>query len=187
MIYFVVGPSGVGKTSFSNLLKRKRNVKIFDTGPILRNIYIKGNYKISFGEWVKCGEDKYGDNYAITLICNEIRDIFKNNSDTIIIGNRCIDGIKYTIESLNIYDYIIIYFDASFDCLKTNYEKREKIKITDNDFYEIIEGGNKMGLLELKRYVLENSKHYYYFKNDNNDLNYLNIFDNISKKRIKRS
>lgn len=187
MIYFVVGPSGVGKTSFSKLIKERRNVKIFDTGPILRNIYIKGNYKISFGEWIKCGEEKYGDNYAISLICNEIKDIFKNDSDTIIIGNRCIDGIKYMIDFLNIHDYIIIYFDASFDCLKTNYEKRENIKITDNEFDNIIKGGNKMGLLELKRYVLENLKHYYYFKNDNKDLNYLNIFDNITKKIKKRS
>ena len=71
--------------------------------------------------------------------------------------------------------------------MKSNYEKRENIKITDSEFDDIIKGGNKMGLLELKRYVLENSKHYYFFKNDNNDLNYLNIFDNISKKIMKRS
>ncbi len=187
MIYFVVGPSGVGKTSFSSLIKEKRNIEYFDTGPILRNIYVKSNNKISFGEWIRLGEMQYGQNYAISLICNEIKDIYKSDNDIIIIGNRCIDGINYMIDSLNICDYIIIYFDASFDCLKSNYENRENVKINDNEFDVIIKGGNKMGLLELKRYVLESSKHYYYFKNDNNDLNYLNIFDNISKKIIKRS
>ena len=104
---------------------------------------------------------------------------------TIIIGNRCIEGITYIINYFNLTDYRIIYLDASFDCLKTNYETREKKRLTDEEFQDRIDGGNKMGLLFLKQFILENSNNncYYYFKKENEDLNYVDIFNEISKNK----
>ena len=41
MVYFVVGPSGVGKTCFSKTINEQYGIPVFDTGPLLRNIYSK--------------------------------------------------------------------------------------------------------------------------------------------------
>ena len=51
------------------------------------------------------------------------------------------------------------------------------------EFQDRIDGGNKMGLLSLKQFILENlnNNSYYYFKKTNKDLNYVDIFNEISK------
>ena len=185
MVYFVVGPSGVGKTCFSKTINEQYGIPVYDTGPILRNIYSKLKIEESFSEWVSKNEKKYGDNFAISLICEDIKEQINPKALTIIIGNRCIEGITYIINCFNLTDYRIIYLDASFDCLKTNYETREKKRLTDEEFQDRIDGGNKMGLLFLKKIILENSNNncYYYFKKENEDLNYVDIFNEISKNK----
>lgn len=183
MVYFVVGPSGVGKTCFSKTINEQYGIPVYDTGPILRNIYSKLKIEESFSEWISKNEKKYGDNFAISIICEDIKEKIDPKSVAIIIGNRCIEGITYIINYFNLTDYRIIYLDASFDCLKTNYETREKKILTDEEFQDRIDGGNKMGLLSLKQFILENlnNNSYYYFKKTNKDLNYVDIFNEISK------
>ena len=70
MVYFIVGPNGVGKTFFANKFSNDTNIKTFDTGPILRNIYKSRNLNIPFSKWIQIGENEYGDNFAIGLICD---------------------------------------------------------------------------------------------------------------------
>ena len=183
MVYFVVGPRGVGKTCFSKTINEQYGIPVYDTGPILRNIYSKLKIEESFSEWISKNEKKYGDNFAISIICEDIKEKIDPKSVAIIIGNRCIEGITYIINYFNLTDYRIIYLDASFDCLKTNYETREKKILTDEEFQDRIDGGNKMGLLSLKQFILENlnNNSYYYFKKTNKDLNYVDIFNEISK------
>ena len=133
-------------------------------------------------------ESIYGDNFAISMICDNIKKLLKSKKETIVIGNRCIEGINYFINYFNLNDYKIIYLDASYACLKKNYETREKKCISDDEFQERINGGNKMGLTILKEYVLRNLKNncLYYYKNGNEDLDYINIFDEISKRKSEK-
>ena len=188
MVYFVVGPSGVGKTIFSKMVNKKYEIPVYDTGPILRNIYTNLKLKISFQEWINLNESIYGDNFAISMICDNIKKLLKSKKETIVIGNRCIEGINYFINYFNLNDYKIIYLDASYACLKKNYETREKKCISDDEFQERINGGNKMGLTILKEYVLRNLKNncLYYYKNGNEDIDYINIFDEISKRKSEK-
>ena len=185
MVYFIVGPNGVGKTFFANKFSNDTNIKTFDTGPILRNIYKSRNLNIPFSKWIQIGETEYGDNFAIGLICEEIKKDFNSSNDIIIIGNRSIDGINYTINKLNITNYSIIYLDASFHCLKTNYESREKKLLTDKEFNKLIVGGNKMGLDKLKEYVISHPESCcYFYKEHNCDLNYIEYYEKINKRNI---
>lgn len=183
MVYFVVGPSGVGKTCFSKTISEQYGISVYDTGPILRNIYSKLKKEESFSEWISKNEKKYGDNFVISMICEDIKEQINPKSLAIIIGNRCIEGITYIINYFNLTDYCIIYLDASFACLKINYETREKKSMTDKEFQDRIDGGNKMGLISLKQFILKNLDNgcYYYFKEANEDLNYIDIFNVISK------
>lgn len=188
MVYFVVGPSGVGKTSFSEIVNRQYGIPVYDTGPILRNIYKNLELKISFPEWINLNESKHGDNFAISIICDNVKKLLNPREESIVIGNRCIEGINYFIDYFGLEEYKIIYLDASYDCLKNNYETREKKHISDDEFQDRIDGGNKMGLLILKEYVVKNleNKCLYYYKNKNEDLNYMNIFDEISKRKCRK-
>ena len=183
MIYFIVGPSGVGKTYFSKLVQEIYGLPIYDTGPILRKIHTESKTNKSFYEWVVQNEKIYGDNFAISIICENIKDKFNPNEPSIIIGNRCLEGINYIIDYFKLTNYCIIYLDASYKCLKSNYEKRENINLSDEIFKQKIDGGNKMGLTILKQFVLDNLNNncYYYFKESNENLNYINIFKEISK------
>ena len=106
MVYFVVGPSGVGKTIFSKMVNKKYEIPVYDTGPILRNIYTNLKLKISFQEWINLNESIYGDNFAISMICDNIKKLLKSKKETIVIGNRCIEGINYFIN----YIFMIIIF-----------------------------------------------------------------------------
>ena len=112
MVYFVVGPSGVGKTIFSKMVNKKYEIPVYDTGPILRNIYTNLKLKISFQEWINLNESIYGDNFAISMICDNIKKLLKSKKETIVIGNRCIEGINYFINYFNLNDYKIIYLDG---------------------------------------------------------------------------
>ncbi len=187
MIYFVVGPSGVGKTCFSQTIQKQYGIPIYDTGPILRHKYKELKINVSFSEWIEDNEKKHGDNFAISVICDDIKEI-RLESSAIIIGNRCIDGINYMIDYFRLKHYCIIYLDASYNCLKLNYENREKRIVTDIEFQKVIDGGNQMGLPILKEYVLENldKNCFYYYKKSNDELSYIDIFDEISKHQVKR-
>lgn len=187
MNYFIAGPSGVGKTFFSKKISDNYDVQIYDTGPILRNFFQKLNLNVSFSEWIKYNENKYGNNFAISIICSEISPMFNDTLANIIVGNRCIEGINYMVEHLPISDYCIVYLDADFKCLKTNYETREKIELTDEEFMKIFNGGVAMGLDALKQYVKSNSINcFYYYKHKNDDYNCIGIYEEIKRKTKKR-
>lgn len=180
MICFVVGPSGAGKTYFSKTISEIYGIPVYDTGPILRNIYKKLRIKTNFSEWISDNEKKHGSNFAISVICKEINQQIDDEPLSIIVGNRCIEGINYLVEFLK-QDYRLIYLDASYNCLKKNYETRENKIISNKEFKDRIAGGNMMGLGKLKQFVLENSnnKCFYYYKEKNESLNYIDVFNEI--------
>ena len=123
----------------------------------------------------------------------EVSHFLERFFDKCIKNNINLYDIHYITEEkctmiINLNDYKIIYLDASYACLKKNYETREKKCISDDEFQERINGGNKMGLTILKEYVLRNLKNncLYYYKNGNEDLDYINIFDEISKRKSEK-
>ena len=185
MVYFIVGPNGVGKTYFAKEISKKYRIPMFDTGPILRSVHKKLQTEESFSEWVSDNEKKYGNDFAISTICKEIESQLNNKTSFIVVGNRCIEGISYVIEFFCLTDYRLIYLDASFDCLKKNYKARENKILSDKEFESKIVGGNIMGLSFLKQFACENvnQKCFYYYKNNNEDLVYANIFANILKRK----
>lgn len=186
MICFVVGPSGVGKTCFAQNINELYGIPIYDTGPILRHVYKNLQIEESFGKWISDNERKYGNDFAISVITKEIKSRIDTNFLSIIVGNRCIEGIRYLINSLELSEYRLIYLDACYDCLKRNYEQRENKTFSNKEFQEIIDGGNRMGLIALKQFALENSNNrcFYYYKEKNEDLIYDKIFKEIFDTKI---
>lgn len=183
LVFFIVGPSGVGKTFFANKIRQKYNITFFDTGPILRKYYSHQHLTFSFGEWIQSNEKKYGDNFAISCICKAIQDSIEDNSIIIITGNRCIAGINYMVDFFSIKKYFIIYLDASYKCIKDNIEKREDIKLNNEEFNSIINGDISMGLGSLKQYVLSKPDEcFYFYKKNNSDFNCENKFASILEK-----
>lgn len=186
LVFFVVGPSGVGKTFFAKKIGQKYNVSFFDTGPILRQYYSQQKVSVSFSEWIRSNENEYGDNFAISCICKSIQKTYRDNSIIIITGNRCIDGINYMIDFFKIQKHFIIYLDANYKCIKGNIEKRENVKLNIEEFNSIINGDFSMGLGDLKQFVLSNpSKCFYIYKENNYDFNCEKKFASILKKIYK--
>ena len=65
--------------------------------------------------------------------------------------------------------------DSSYECLIKNYETREKEIITYDEYKKIITGDYDMGLLQLKRIVQSSDKHLYVYKEENEDVDYIEI------------
>lgn len=171
MIFFICGNKGSGKTYLANQLQRANKFQIKDTGPILRKIYISQKEKNSFGEWIKNNELIFGDNFSNIAICENIS--IEANKNYTIVGNRSIEGIKYTINYFNIKDFRIIFIDGDHDLFFQNYNNREKSKIEAKEYKELLNIESNMGIERLKQYIKENPKEgkvYYKTKNDNSIL-----------------
>ena len=175
MIFFVVGPTGVGKTYYSERMKKKFGIPYYDTGPLLRSEFKKLNLDMSFKEWIEQNEIKTNGTFAMEFIAKSISELIDLSVDNIIIGNRCIEGINAIVNKLPNVEYYIIYLDASYDCLMKNYELREKENITFSQYKAIIDGDYEMGLKKLKEIVKKSDQHLYVYKNDNEDINYIDI------------
>lgn len=179
MLYFIVGPTGVGKTFFAEKINELYGIPYYDTGPILRHKYKSLNLSISFGEWIINEEKKHNGLFAMETIASFLKNQINPSIDNIIVGNRCLEGIKIIANKFNNIDYKIIYIDASYNCLIKNYETREHESITYDEYKNIIDGDYDMGLYELREYVKNNGNDYYIYKKNNDDVDINNIFKNI--------
>lgn len=96
MIHYFCGHRGCGKNYLASQIIEKIPIEIIDTGPIIRNAYKK--YKtnnISFKEWMRENEEKYGEDFSNMLISKLTS--LKRERDYIVVGYRSIEGIKYLI------------------------------------------------------------------------------------------
>ena len=90
MIFFVVGPTGVGKTYYSERMKKKFGIPYYDTGPLLRSEFKKLNLDMSFKEWIEQNEIKTNGTFAMEFIAKSISELIDLSVDNIIIGNTII-------------------------------------------------------------------------------------------------
>ena len=171
-VLFLVGPHASGKTySSKEYIANKENIKMIDTGPIIRNIHQNMDPNISIGDWVKKMELQYGKNITSQLILTEINKVMLNSEcdNFILIGFRTLQGIAYIIEHLRLEDYSILYVDAPPKLLYKNYITREKTNTSFEEFTIHLENDLKSGLEEIKKLALLDNKIDYYYRNSNYD------------------
>lgn len=183
-VYFIVGHHGIGKTYLLDELKKKFEILHIDTGPLIRKIYQEQtNGKITIAEWVKIKEAEYNNDFTNMVLCQYMEDDITNtNSIPIFItGNRSMDGIRYIANYFGFDGRIkIIYLDAPFTLLKTNYIGREKINITDEEFRKILDKEIQSGINNVKEYVLNNlDACWYCYKKDNNSKIYMSLEEEL--------
>ena len=171
-VIFIVGPHGVGKTYAVNALRNIHNGIIhIDLGPLIRQIHKKFSPDISMEEWIKKGEKKYGKNFTDILLCKGIEKIVStcnscNEKKFLITGSRSKGGIDFIVNKFKLNEPKIIYLTAPFYQLKSNYENREKISLSNEEFNQILDAEKKMGLDDLEIYAQNNS---FIEENDNSD------------------
>ena len=169
-MYFIAGHHGVGKTFLVNELKKEIDLTHFDTGPMIRALYAKSNTDVSFKSWILAGEEKYGLDFTNQIICQEMKHNLKNDTPNIVItGNRSLEGIMYISKYFFITLPSIIYLESPFDLLKTNYEARERIKLTDLEFEKKFLEEIKSGLYNIRDYVIEHQDTCLFVHKLNND------------------
>ncbi len=172
---FLVGPHASGKTySTKEAIKRMglQNTTMIDTGPIMRKLHKESAPTKTINVWVEDLEKKYGKGITSKLICDEIKrimDSVDSENCIIVIGFRSIEGLMYTIETLNITDYNILYVDASFELLYQNYSSREGNKKTREEFAVYLQEELNSGLGVLRDMALNNNGMIDYYYRDSND------------------
>lgn len=111
----------------------------------------------SFKEWENINSLKYGDHFVDDLLCNRIKLLHLNDDEKLLItGFRSMEGIDYIAKQINAGNPQIIYIDSIYPLMKENYEKREKIVISDREFIDLLAEENKRGLGKIKEYVKNN-------------------------------
>lgn len=105
---------------------------------------------------------------------------------TIITGSRSLEGIKFITDRFHIDRPRIMYITAPFKQLKSNYEGREKLDLTDEQFRMILQAEKDMGLGRLEEYARQ---HCLYLQNDNTDnfvKKYKNSLYKVERKEVMK-
>lgn len=179
-VFFLVGPHGVGKTYIASRMKELDSVTHIDLGPLIRQAHNVFSPDTSLGEWVEEGEKKYGPNFTDIILCKQIERVSKgkNENSTLITGSRSLGGIKFIADRFAIPSPQIIYITAPFTQLKSNYEQREKLHLSDEQFRSILQEEKDMGLEGLEEYA---KRQCIYLQNDNTD-SFVRTIQNIITK-----
>ena len=183
---FFCGYHGSGKTFTANALLGDFNAEIIDCGPIIRKSF-QDSHILSFDEWIKRQESELGDNWDDLLILRETKSIkrsFDSQSYLFIVGNRSLGTINFLKRELSDGKTDkILFFEKPFSVMKYGYEQRTGKHLTDEEFMQIIRSDEKMGLLEIKRYVESNPEANSIIKSDRYDIDSIEL----SRKIISRS
>lgn len=183
-VFFIVGPHGSGKTYSVKQIVDNIDAEHIDLGPLIREAHTVVSPNTSLGEWIKEGEEKYGKNFTDMVLCYQIQRVTDGSekSTTLITGSRSIEGIQFICNKFNIKKPHIIYIDAPFEQLKSNYEKREGLNLTNEEFFEILKKDESMGLDKLKKFSIQSDK-CLYLRNDNSD-HFVKRFKCIVENRV---
>lgn len=184
-VFFIVGPHGVGKTYIVNKIKEVSDVEHLDLGPLIREAHKKFSPDTTLGEWIKDGEEKYGKNFTDIILCKQIERLTRESDKetTLITGSRSLNGIKYIVDRFSIQEPKILYIYAPFAQLKSNYERRENIKLKDEQFEKILQDEKNMGLAELEECA---RTEFIYLQNDNTEEFVRKIQNIVIKNREER-
>lgn len=181
MVYYFCGHRGCGKNYLANQIAESIPIQIVDTGPIIRSVYKKYNKKNqTFNEWLEYNESKHGEDFTNEVICRVAR--ITQNRDYIVIGYRSLRGINYFCNFFKIKNFKIIFIDGNYDLFRANYNARENLQISKEEYQKIIDQENSMGIEELKKFAIENKRiAECYYKAENDDSIYNNLIKDIKK------
>ena len=179
-IIFIAGPHGVGKTYTTNEIRKSMNILHFDLGPMIRAIHKRSAPGLKLGDWIKIGERKYGPDFSNAVLCEEIKRLLSENSPmALITGSRSVEGMQYIVNYFSIKNPVLIYLDADPSLLRKNYENREHLNISEENFNNLLLDEQKMGLLKLKEYALIHPSSAFYIINQDNSPNTIKQIRNI--------
>jgi dephospho-CoA kinase len=161
---FLTGVHGAGKTEAANIIKFENpETEIFDTGPILRNLYRESNTPLStFGEWIKEGEKLEGLDFTNRLLKETIlgginfKKPLINKASPTIVGCRSMRAINY----IDTNNPIIVYIETPIEVARERYNFRENKKLSFLEFNDLLEEEKKMGIDGIKSnatFTIENS------------------------------
>ena len=168
-ILFLTGPHAVGKSYFMKQLSETNDFFQFDTGPEMRKMHKELAPKISIMDWVNLLEKDYGNMITCDMLCKVLESKSRHTENIIVTGFRQIEGINYMIEYFKPENFEILFIDANFELLKNNYQYREKVKVTDEEFRKYLKDEEEWGLSNLRQFVLTNPEHCQYIKKNSND------------------
>lgn len=174
MVYFISGHRGCGKSFVAKQIKQATNCNVFDTGPIVRAAHKHYASELSFAYWLELGEAEYGKDFTNQIICNNIN--IDKNKINIIIGNRTLTGIKYITDHFGIENYKVCFIDGDIELFRKNYNSRESLNFNFEEFNQIMQLENMMGIGEIENFVKKNPEKGLYFYKKQNDSS---IFDGI--------
>jgi dephospho-CoA kinase len=176
-IYFIVGHHGSGKSFLCKLLEEYcKGILHLECGPTIRSLYQQSGSNLSFKAWVQIHESKYGNDFTELAILKEFKKQItaaEKHNTILITGSRAIKHIECFSKGFDIKKPSVIFVDSSFELKKANYEKREKIVLSKEEFQTLLDDDSKMGLDDLKVYVqanLETCFMLYNFDNDSDKL-----------------
>lgn len=154
---FFTGYHGSGKTYTANSLLDTFNAQLFDGGPMIRQTFIESGLS-NFDEWVRQQENDTGKNWDDFLILKNIKSSLRRGVESpehlFIVGNRSLDTINFLKNELSDGEFDkILFFEKPFHIMKNGYEKRTGREITDNEFLQILQSDEDMGLLKIKKYI----------------------------------
>lgn len=169
---FLTGPHAVGKSYTISELSKVMDIVIFDTGPTMRKIHSQKSPNKKILDWVEEEEKAHGPFITCEYLCNELGTILKDNScnNVVVIGFRQIEGIEYMANFFKMSEYKVCYFDGAVNLLKANYERREGLRLTIEEFERILADEQEWGLKHIKEWIKDNpEKSLYLFKKANDD------------------
>lgn len=179
---FFSGYHGSGKTYTANALLGSFNAELIDCGPIVRKSFQESHIS-SFDEWIKQQESELGDNWDDLLILREAKSVkrsFDSQSYLFIVGNRSLKTINFLKRELSDGEVDkILFFEKPFSIMKYGYEQRTGKHLTDDEFTQIISSDEKMGLLEVKRYVESNPESNSIIRSDRYDIDSIELSGKI--------
>ena len=185
-ILFLTGPHAVGKSYLMNKMMEKNEIFSFDTGPHMRKMHKDSKTELSIMDWVDSLEKQHGPLITCQMLSEELEKERHGQENVIVTGFRQIEGIQYMIDYFKPEEYLIYYLDADKELLKSNYETREKKKLSVDEFNDYLKSEEEWGLGELKKWMIENPEHSeYYRKQSNDDYIDISIFDKEVQKEKK--
>lgn len=179
---FFSGYHGSGKTYTANALLDSFDAELIDCGPIVRKSFQESRVS-SFDEWIKYQESEFGDNWDDLLILREAKSLkrsFDSQSYLFIVGNRSLSTINFLKRELSDGQTDkILFFEKPFSVMKYGYEQRTGKHLTDDEFMQIIHSDERMGLLEVKRYVESNPETNSIIKSNRYDIDSIELSGKI--------
>ena len=185
-VFFIVGPHGVGKTYSVKKILVDIDAEHIDLGPLIRQIHENVSPNTSLDVWINEGETQYGKHFTDEVLCNQIERLTSNTNKQAVIftGSRSVDGIQYICNRFKLKKPCLIYIDAPYEQLKSNYENREKKTLSDEQFMDVLKREQDMGLERLKKYSMD-SNQCIYLQNDYSEV-FINQMKQIIKKQIDK-